>query len=615
MVGIWLLLSNTIEKVVEKEAKSTAVGWADYFVYHLENTETLIETGRPDLKQARTIDKAVEFGEVFRFKVFRPDGTNSFISDEYKDRPDEELQRVENQKARDVFITGASNIAIKDGTKKPSRPDVYVEAYVPIQNELGKRIGVVEVYIDQTDIVASMKDGFYWIALFLPFICALLFLIPTLGMLRESASAKKAKANAEQLANFDSLTGLYNRRYFNETAEKYFLKFKTVGTLFIDIDDFKRINDEHGHHGGDTFLRNVAKVLKNKLGKNTICSRFGGDEFVACVGNISTYDLQAMTSEIIDEINKGVSHREQKIFGHVSIGMSIMESTEPLSEMLHTADTALYQAKAEGKNTTIFFSDELNHQLKRQKKLERLLHRAINGKGLELFFQPINQPVTKQVLGFEALLRLRDEQGIIVFPDEFIPIAEKLGLIKDIGKWVLEEAVKTAKKWPVDKFISVNLSSVQFEDGNLPIYLNDILLKHHLPAKQLEVEVTESLLIKDDGHAQKQLSEIKKLGISIAMDDFGTGYSSLGYLWKYEFDKLKVDRSFLQGYEHDPQKLTKVIGSIIDLGHYINMSVTIEGVENEEHADILKGLGCDQLQGYYFGKPMPLTNAELMLAA
>ena len=203
----------------------------------------------------------------------------------------------------------------------------------------------------------------------------------------------------------------------------------------------------------------------------------------------------------------------------------------------------------------------------------------------------------------------------MIFPDEFIPIAERLGLIKDIGKWVLSEAVKTAKEWPKDLFISVNLSSIQFEQGDLPGYIKDLLLEHSFPADQLEVEITESLLIGDDGSTQKQLAAIKSMGISIAMDDFGTGYSSLGYLWKYEFDKLKIDRSFLRGYEHDPKKLGKVIGSIIDLGHYINMSVTIEGVESEEQANILKGMGCDQLQGYYFGKPMPLNNAQRMMAA
>ena len=613
MVGVWFLLAKTVDKVVEKEARTTAIHWAGYFVAHLANIETLIAEGKPNKMQSEVIDKAVEFGEVFRFKMFRTDGTNSFVSDEYKLVQDEESLQVENEKALRVFNTGDSNIAIKDGRQKSSRPDVYVEAYVPITDKSGARIGVVEVYIDQTETVSSLKDGFYWIALFLPLISALFFLLPTLAMLKESATAKKAKAEAEQLANFDSLTGLYNRRSFNSLAETYFKDYSSIGTLFIDVDDFKRINDEYGHDGGDAFLLNVGRTLKSKLGEGAIFARFGGDEFVACIGDVSSEELQSIAQDILSSIAKGMSHRGQKIEGHVSIGLNIDSCDVPLSDMLHAADTALYKAKDDGKNTITFFSDELNNELKRQQKLEKLLNKAVDGTGLEVFFQPINQPETKKILGFEALLRLRDDDGVMISPEEFIPMAERLGLINDIGKWVLCEAVKTAKEWSSDTFISVNLSAIQFEPGDLSGFIEDLLLEHDFPAERLEVEVTESLLIRDDGSTQKQLAAIKSLGVSIAMDDFGTGYSSLGYLWKYRFDKLKIDRSFLLGYDQDPKKLEKVIGSIIDLGHRIDMYVTIEGVESVEHVNILKGMGCDQLQGFYFGKPMNLANSELMM--
>lgn len=613
MVGIWLFLSNTVNNVVEKEAKTTAMHWADYFVSHLDNIENLITQGVPNQSQSMTIDRAVEFGEVFRFKIFRPDGTMSFISDEYK--KDNEPPKIENKKALGVFSTGISNIAIRDGRQKTNRPDVYVEAYVPVTNKSGMRIGVAEVYIDQTEMVTSLKGGFYWIALFLPIIGALVFLLPALAMLKESAIAKTAKAKAEKLANFDELTGLYNRRSFNNSAKTYFKEYHSIGTFFIDVDDFKRINDEHGHSGGDAFLRSVGHTLKSKLGENAIYSRFGGDEFVACIGDVTPSELRLIAQDVLESIAKGMTHRGQTIAGQVSIGLNISSSDEPLSGMLHAADTALYKSKSEGKNTITLFSDELSKEFKHQQKLEKLLNQAVDGTGLEIYFQPINQPETKKILGFEALLRLRDEQGAMISPDEFIPMAERLGVINDIGKWVLCEAVKTAKEWSKDTFISVNLSAIQFEQGDLPEFIRDLLLEHNLPASQLEIEVTESLLIRDDGSAQKQLAAIKKLGVSVTMDDFGTGYSSLGYLWKYGFDKLKVDRSFLLGYDQDPKKLEKILGSIINLGHCINMHVTIEGVESDEHVNILEGMGCDQLQGYYFGKPMTLINAQHMMEA
>lgn len=613
MVGVWLLLAKTVDNVVQKEAEAVAMHWVGYFDDHLDNVETLVKEGTPNQEQSTVINIAVDFGEVFLFKIFRPDGTISINSDKKQVLQDDESPAEVNKKALGVFRSGISNIAILDGRQKPNRPDIYVEAYVPITDKSGTRIGVAEVYIDQTGMVASLKGGFYWIALFLPVFSALLFLLPSLALLKESSTAKIAKAEAEQLANFDALTGLYNRRSFNNAAEIYFKDHHSVGTLFIDIDDFKRINDEHGHDGGDAFLRSVGHTLKSKLGENAIFARFGGDEFVACIGDVTPDELQLIAQDVLASIAKGMSHRGQTIIGHVSIGLNIAGSDESLSDMLHAADTALYKSKNEGKNTITFFSDELSNEFKHQQKLEKLLNQAVDGTGLELFYQPISQPDTKKILGFEALLRLKDEQGDMISPDEFIPMAERLGLIKEIGKWVLREAVKTAKTWPKDIFISVNLSAIQFEQGDLPDYIKDLLLEYHFPADRLEVEVTESLLIRDNGSTKKQLAAIKRLGVSIAMDDFGTGYSSLGYLWKYEFDKLKIDRSFLLGYDQDPTKLGKVIGSVINLGHCIDMYVTMEGVESNEHVNILKGMECDQLQGYYFGKPMPLANAQRMM--
>ena len=616
MFGIWLVLANTVDNVIQKKARTTAVHWAnDFFSHHLPDVESLVTKGVPTKSQSEEIDETVESSEVFRFKIYRPDGTTSFVSDEYKFRQEGPSITAENDTVFDVFNIEKNNISVNDGKEKIDRPDVYVETYVPIINKSGKRIGIAEVYIDQTEMAASLKGGFYWIALLLPIISALFFLLPSLALLKESANAKKAMDEAEQLANFDPLTGLYNRRSFNHSAETYLKDYSSVGTLFIDVDDFKRINDEHGHDGGDALLRSVGHTLKSKLGEKAIVSRFGGDEFVACIGDVTTDELHLIAHDILATIAKGMSHRGQTIIGHVSIGLNIASSDVPLSDMLHAADTALYKSKSEGKNTITFFSDELNNEFKRQQKLEKLLNQAVDGTGLEIYFQPINQPETKKILGFEALLRLKDEEGTIISPEEFIPMAERLGLINDIGKWVLCDAVKTAKDWSKDTFISVNLSATQFERGDLPGFIKDLLLEQSFPAERLEVEVTESLLIRDDGSTHNQLAAIKDMGVSVTMDDFGTGYSSLAYLWKYGFDKLKIDRSFLLGYDQDPKKLEKIIGSVVNLGHCIDMDVTIEGVETDEHVNILKDLKCDQLQGYYFGKPMSLANAERMMKA
>jgi len=615
LVCVWFLLTKTIDRVIQKEAGSTAVHWMSFLVANIDDMDAIVKDGEPNQSQLKAIKIAIEDGEVFGFHIFRPDGTTSFSSDNYQLGQPGSNTGVVNEKALAVYQSGNSNIATHDGSQKSQRPDVYVEAYIPVFNKAGALIGVSEVYVDQTEISLMLKDGFRWIVLFLPVLSALMFLFPALKLLKASATTQEAKAKAEHLANFDSLTGVFNRRSFNDAAEEYFQEHESVGVFFIDIDDFKRINDEYGHDGGDAFLRNVAHTLKSLFGEDAIFARFGGDEFVACIGGISLEELQLLAQDVLASISQGMSHRGHKIIGHVSIGLHVANSNTAIGDMLNAADIALYKSKNGGKNMVTVFSDDLNDEFKRQQKLEKLLNSAVDGTGLELFFQSINKPETEKTIGFEALLRLRDEEGEMIYPDEFIPIAERFGLINDIGKWVLINAIKSAKDWPEDIFISVNLSAVQFEKGDLPSFISNLLREERFPAERLEVEVTESLLIGDDGSTQKQLLAIKKLGVSIAMDDFGTGYSSLAYLWKYEFDKLKIDRSFLLGYDQNPTKLGKVISAVIDLGHGIDMSVTMEGVESNKHANILNNMGCDQLQGYYFGKPMNVASAKHMMKA
>lgn len=614
ILGVWFVLTHTVDKVVRKEARITAIHWQDYFHDNLDNIETMIATGVPDISQSDTIDMAVNFGEVFRFKIFRPDGTVSLVSDEYKFRSEGYAPSDVNEKAINVYRTGISHVKTGDGREKPNRPDVYVEAYVPIISEAGERIGVAEVYVDQTEKTAVLVESFSWIALFLPIFCAFFYLLPTLALLKKSKAARSAKAEADHLANFDALTGLLNRRSFKNLAPGLFKRKSTISSMYVDIDDFKRINDEHGHDGGDAFLQTVGHILKTKLGDNALVARFGGDEFVACIGDISQEELHVIAQDILESVARGTTYKGKTITGNISVGLCVAGSDEPLSNLLNAADTALYRSKEKGKNTVTFFSDELNNEFRRQRQLENLLRSAVDGEGLELFFQPINQPGSQKILGFEALLRLNDEQGKTVYPDEFIPMAERLGLITEIGKWVLTKAIITAKKWPENIFVSVNLSAIQFDSGDLPNFIESQLFEHKYPASRLEVEVTESLLILDEGSVEAQLSEIKNMGVSIALDDFGTGYSSLGYLWKYEFDKLKIDRSFLLGHDQNPEKLEKVIETIVNLGHGIDMTVTVEGVESNKHVNVLKSMNCDQLQGYYFGKPMTTVDVDRMIA-
>ncbi|MGJ8569481.1 MAG: EAL domain-containing protein [Hoeflea sp.] len=611
--GVWTALQRTVANVVQSEAETSAIHWAAYFYQNLEGIEELIETGEPTDGQAAQIEAAVNFGEVFRFKLFQPGGKIALVSDEFRFRAEGASLSEINDKALRVYETGESHIEVNDGRHKENRPDLYVEAYVPVKNNSGKTIGVVEVYVDQTEAASILNSGFSWIAFALPALCAFIYLIPSMAFLRKGQIAKRAKEEAEHLAKHDVLTALLNRRSFVKMAEPLFSKNAAdgdfIGMIYVDLDDFKNINDEFGHDGGDAFLRWTANAIEAELGTTGFAARFGGDEFVMCLPGVAHDQLRASAQNILKKVSKGTQHREKTIIGNVSIGIHFAPSFENLDDALHAADLALYKSKEAGKNTVTSYSEEMHAELKCRQKIEKLLVDAVDGSGLELNYQPINDPVQKKIVGFEALLRLKDHDGAIILPDKFIPLSEKLGLIIPIGKWVLEEAISNAANWPEHMFVSVNLSPVQFGPNELPGFIEGLLKKYDFAGSRLEVEVTESLLIGDDGIAASQIQEIRALGVSVAMDDFGTGYSSLSYLWKYKFDKLKIDRSFLKGFDENPDALKKLIETIVNLGHGFGMTVTVEGVETNTHVDFLSAMHCDQLQGFHFGKPMQALDA------
>lgn len=618
-LGVWMALDRAVDRVIKNEAETHAVHWIEYFSHSLGNLEGLILSGEPNEKQAAIIDAAVQFGDVFRFKLFQPDGTIALVSDEFRFIKEGNALSEVNEKALAVFQTGNSNIATYDGRLKDNRPDTYLEAYVPITDGADKKIGVVEVYVDQTHMAENLRSGFSWIAYALPFLCALIYLVPSLAFLKKGAIANAEKARAERLSKYDVLTGLYNRRSFTLFVEKFFSRggddAEPVGMIFIDIDDFKQVNDSYGHEGGDAFLRATARAIEDQLPAGGMASRFGGDEFVVCLPGVSKEQLNEIAEKILTAVSNGVEYKGKTIIGHVSAGIHLASASQDIKDVLHAADIAMYKAKESGKNTITSYTTDMEQELKERQRIEKLLRQAADGTGLELHYQPINASDSKAILGFEALLRLKSEEGTIIGPDQFIPLAEKLGLIKPIGRWVLEEAISNAKSWPEHMFVSVNLSPVQFEPQDLPLMVSNLLEKHGFPAKRLELEVTESLLMGDDGSVHTQLEALKEMGISIAMDDFGTGYSSLSYLWKYKFDKLKIDRSFVLGYENDSETLKKIIETIVILGHGIGMEVTAEGVESDTHIDALAHMDFDQLQGFYFGQPMDAVEAARVISA
>ena len=283
------------------------------------------------------------------------------------------------------------------------------------------------------------------------------------------------------------------------------------------------------------------------------------------------------------------------------------------ARLIKSSELALTKAKAEGPGRTRMFSPELDTELYGRLKLEQAIFRATENDGFILYFQPLFGAADGRINGFEALLRLPDGNGTFIPPTEFIPVAEKMGLIGRIGAWVLEKACATAMTWPEGFTVAVNLSAAQFASGDIVDHVAGALKSSGLRPQRLELEITESLLMEDTNTVLGQLAELKRQGSAIVMDDFGTGYSSLGYLWRFPFDKIKIDRSFLRAFDSDDVAAAKIIRTIVALGRALNVRINAEGVETESHAEFVRGLDCDELQGFLFGVPMPASELPAVI--
>jgi diguanylate cyclase (GGDEF)-like protein len=386
-----------------------------------------------------------------------------------------------------------------------------------------------------------------------------------------------------------------------------------LAVVFLDVDDFKTINDSYGRDAGDEFLKHVARTIAGLCLDGDFVARAGGDQFIVALTRSSQLEVTATVEAMIAAVREPITARGHRISGRLSAGVYLVQGAGDVEDALHQADLALYQAKIDGKNTVRLFSVEMEVRMRERRVLEQLIRDALTLGKFELHYQPLLDVDSKTCKGFEALLRLKDTNGAYVPPPTFIPIAEAIGLIDQIGRWALQEATRTAALWPDPMFVSVNLSVRQFAGDHLVGDVENALKASGLPGHRLELEVTESLLMENTQSVAAQLKALKGLGVSIAMDDFGTGYSSLSYLWQFGFDKLKIDRSFIMALDVDEKKALEILDTIIVLAHRLEMKVTAEGIETEKQATILAGLNCDQFQGYLYGKAAPAENIAPML--
>ena len=423
------------------------------------------------------------------------------------------------------------------------------------------------------------------------------------------------KANVAQiafLAQHDALTRLPNRVFFADRIEHGLQQAERgagFGVLCMDLDRFKAVNDTLGHGVGDGLLRQVAARLQACTREGDVVARLGGDEFAAILYNLTDpSEADHLATRIIDVLSAAYEVDRHPISIGVSIGIALAPADGTTAEdLLRNADTALYGAKSGGRGIACFFESDMNAALQARRKLETGLQLAIRNEEFEVYYQPLVEAQSRSICAFEALVRWRHPELGTVGPDAFIGVAESTGMIGVIGHWVLRQACREAVTWPAHIKIAVNLSPAQFRERSLVGNVRAALADSGLQPNRLELEITESVLLRDSDTVLATLREIKALGVKISMDDFGTGYSSLSYLRSFPFDKVKIDRSFVKDLPNDENAMA-IVRAIVGLSETFGMEVTAEGVETDEQAVKLALGACTQLQGYLFSRPMPASH-------
>jgi len=442
------------------------------------------------------------------------------------------------------------------------------------------------------------------------------------GIFEDITDKKVQEEKIKNLAYSDSLTGLPNRTLFqdklSETISFSAKKNKKFALMFIDLDHFKHINDSMGHATGDLLLIKLAKRLSDSIRASDLLARLGGDEFIIILPDIiNDTDIIDIAQRIFSNIQEPIMLHDKLVHSTLSLGISLYpnDGTDAQS-LLQKGDNAMYQAKSQGRNGYVFYDKLLEEKNNLRNMYEEILYEAIETDGFTLNYQPQVSAQATEIIGFEALVRINNSKRGIIAPDNFIPLAEELGLIDQVDEWVFRECCSQYAKWRklglANTRLSINLSARQLRNDSVLDTYTQIIEEYRVAPADIQLEITENALIENEDIALKILHGFKNYGISIALDDFGTGYSSLSCINLYPIDTIKIDRSFVKDALENP-KSKAIIEGIVLIASSLNLNIIAEGVETQEQYQFIKQLGCHEIQGYYFYKPCLPATAQTLL--
>jgi diguanylate cyclase (GGDEF)-like protein len=566
--------------------------------YSIANTRSFIAAGRKRLNLDAEARKAVTFVDEFEnsgrgwFWETNAEGTLSYVS----------------QQLADDFQCEAPELLGRQFTDLLSVERIGSDSSIEERKTLGFHLSARFPFSDVIVRAASDED-IHWSLSGNPIFDERGRFLGFRGIGTDLTEQRRSEQEITRLARFDSLTGLPNRammrQMLDEALRNASNRQKGCALFLIDLDRFKNVNDTLGHPVGDALLRLVADRLKSVMGEHGQVGRLGGDEFKAVLpGTVDIGLLESLARTLIEQVSRPYSIEGHRVVIGASLGIAIGDPGRCTADsLIRDADLALYAAKGAGRGKHCFFEQSMHSEASDRQVLENDLTQAIDKGELWVAYQPIVRAAGEEVCGFEALVRWNHPLRGRIAPDKFIPLAEECGLIARIGTWVLETALEEAANWPDHVRIAVNLSPIQFNDPAIVDIVSNALNRTGVRAARLELEITEGVFLAEGETTDDTFSRLKALGVRLALDDFGTGYSSLGYLKKAPFDKIKIDQSFVRGAASVTSRNSAIIRAIVTLAESLGMDTCAEGVETHDDLNLIRELGCSQIQGYIFGKP------------
>jgi diguanylate cyclase (GGDEF)-like protein len=600
------------------------------FVKRAASLDRATLAGRPEIASLEDELRRLSDGlPVVKVKIYDLNGLTVFSTDA-RQIGEDKVSNPGYQRARDGYP--ASNLTYRerfDAWEGELAERHILATYVPVHvYEAAPVEAVLEVYTDVTELVARMERSQWTIlaavlgGMAAVYLAMQLMLARYHRLLREQERERAAQEERIRYqAYHDSLTGLPNRASFAEHLDEAMRRAKRAGwplaLLFLDLDNFKRVNDSLGHDAGDRLLRVAAERIRRAVREADMLFRMGGDEFTVLLEDVRGPEEAAMvSSRVLEAMAETLQLQHHEISVTASIGIALYPRDDVVAErLLKSADTAMYRAKELGRNRYAFFAPEMNERVESQILVEAALRRALKNEEFVLHYQPRVSVASGRATGAEALLRWRHPDWGLVEPARFVPLLEETGMVVPVGAWVLAEACRQARSWQDAGLpplrVSVNLSSRQFRSESLLESVTEALRASRLQPQLLELELTESLLVENVEHAMGVMGKLKAIGAAISIDDFGTGYSSLGYLKRFPIDSLKIDRSFVRDIATSP-KDAAIVKAISALARSLGIGLIAEGVEEAWQAEFLRGRHCTEMQGFLFSRALP---AEKMVDA